>query len=311
VAKQIYNQIGSASVDGKSYAINYDEVETAVIDDLDVDGAQAINDWTTYTDAEYTYLKVIGTWDEAKAPVFFNKDKDYSKRSAKFKHINLSQVTGLTKIVSNFVKECTTLKQIDLPETVIEIEEDAFLECTNLVLPKLPNGLQIIDRYAFQGCSNLSLEELPSSLHTIKYAAFSECKLCISTIPSNVTNLGSSIFLYCSFQNENGASFVWPSHLTTIPQETFCYSQLKSITIPKEVSKIELNAFNTCESLEKIICERLTPPELGTDVFGGCSSAKVLYVYEEAIESYQNDSSWKTYFDSDHIKSIESLSAAN
>ena len=47
------------------------------------------------------------------------------------------------------------------------IEEYAFYKCSNLKNIKLPNNIININKHAFNGCSELLLSELPNNLKII------------------------------------------------------------------------------------------------------------------------------------------------
>ena len=66
-----------------------------------------------------------------------------------------------------------------------------------------------------------------------------------------VTHIGSSAFANCS----NLTSIVMPDTITHIGYRAFSYSGITSITIPKNVTKIEDWAFYGCKSLTRVIFE--------------------------------------------------------
>jgi hypothetical protein len=303
--KQVIEVIDGDSEAGKSYAADLSKGEKCLVHNLD-NATASIKDWTGYNAAGYNRLKVVGTWNEDTAPVFNN---EYNNKVNSFAYIDLSEVTGLTTIGSEAFHGNTDLIQIKLPESVTIIGSYAFYGCSSLIMPKLPEKVQTLSGGAFIGCSSLSLEEIPESLQKINTDCFVNSKVCFSTIPKNVTNIETSLFGGCTFDNEYGAGFEWPGHLTTIPAGTFATSNLESIIIPEEVMRINANAFYNCDKLTKVICKRTTPPTLGNDVvFANTPSDKILYVLEEAIANYVMDTSWPAFFDENHIKSIESLS---
>jgi hypothetical protein len=118
VAKSISDNIAGKSVEGTSYAVDYANAETWVIDNLDHANAAAISDWSSFSG--YTNLKVVGTWNSTKAPVLkmvFDSTNS-SKTIAPFTRIDLSSVTGLTTIPENFFNANSNVKQVDLPETI-------------------------------------------------------------------------------------------------------------------------------------------------------------------------------------------------
>ena len=72
-------------------------------------------------------------------------------------------------------KNCTHLREINLPDSVTSIVHKVFYGCTNLALTVLPDGITSIGSYAFQNCTNLALTVLPDGITSIGGYAFSGC----------------------------------------------------------------------------------------------------------------------------------------
>lgn len=93
---------------------------------------------------------------------------------------NLTEVKGISS--ANTIKTlagfdfCTSLEQIDVPQSVQLIGEGAFVNCKNLARIKLPNGCWSISNHAFAGCENLQSIEIPASMELISTNAFAGCK---------------------------------------------------------------------------------------------------------------------------------------
>jgi hypothetical protein len=89
--------------------------------------------------------------------------------------INKITVMGnnLWSIGSSAFKECTQLKEINIPN-VTKIESNAFLGCTNL--KKIVLGkVESIGSYAFQNCNNLPYIVVPASCTSIGHDIFYGC----------------------------------------------------------------------------------------------------------------------------------------
>lgn len=63
---------------------------------------------------------------------------------------------GLIKIGNSAFSKCQNIT-FDLPKTVSEIGEDAFVECINIVSITIPDNITEIKAGTFALCSNLSL----------------------------------------------------------------------------------------------------------------------------------------------------------
>lgn len=137
----------------------------------------------------------------------------------------------------------SNLEEVNLPDTITKIDDEAFNMCTNLSYINLPEGLTIIGASAFSECYKLNNITLPSSLKFIKKNAFTGCK--------------------------SLESIVIPEGITTIENYTFGGSGLISVTLPSTLTFIDNCAFTSCEKLTSIsIPEGVTT--LGFEVFYGC-----------------------------------------
>ena len=59
--------------------------------------------------------------------------------------------------------------------SVISIAEDAFIGCSSLVEIEIPNSVRTIERYAFAGCKSLKHVTLSKNITMIKESAFQNC----------------------------------------------------------------------------------------------------------------------------------------
>ena len=66
-------------------------------------------------------------------------------------------------VIRNF-KKLTTVKEVLLPDTVTEIEAEAFSGCTSLEKINTPNNLKTINEKAFLNCSSLKEISFPEGL---------------------------------------------------------------------------------------------------------------------------------------------------
>jgi hypothetical protein len=314
VAKSISDNIAGKSVEGTSYAVDYANAETWVIDNLDHANAAAISDWTAYTDAGYTNIKVLGKWDEDKAPIFYTNEVDFSAdfpepiiTIAEFTHIDLSNVKGLTKIGYGYFTDDSYVKNIELPEGLLEIDLLAFKGCSNLVMKKLPNTVTSIGTFAFDSCPVLDMEELPDALKTISEGAFSGSSIRFHSFPSQIETVGNEVFWGSTFKGDKGAYFEWPKKINPISEGAFVRSDIETFVIPEGITELKDRIFGYCDSLKDIICYATKCPTISTNSEEGTfhdtpTSQMTLYVPKASIESYQ-DSDWAQYFSS--IKSIE------
>ena len=129
------------------------------------------------------------------------------------KKINFSSNSNITKIGNYAFGNCARLEDVNLPNSLSEIESDAFNSCTRLEKIDLPDSLREIKYGAFSGCSRLNNVSIPSGIKTLENGIFLNC-----------TNL-SSVILSEGLQTINSGAF------------TNCV-RLQKISIPQSVTNI-------------------------------------------------------------------------
>ena len=91
----------------------------------------------------------------------------------------------------------------------------------------------------------------------------------------------------------NLVSVTLPENITKIGKQAFCHcTRLTTIVIPQNVTFIGDYAFKGCNSMETITLQCTTPPELDGESF---SKVHVFYVPESAVDTYKNDQKWKKF----------------
>ncbi len=127
-----------------------------------------------------------------------------------------------------------------LGDQAVTLGESAFNDCTSLVLIAIPNLIFVPD-YAFQDCSSLGNVTIPSGVTNIGNYAFQGCiSLSNITIPSSVISIGTGVFQDCSGLTK----FTLPSELALVPDYMFdgC-SNLTNLVTPSTVTVLGDYAF--------------------------------------------------------------------
>ena len=223
---------------------------------------------------------------------------------------SISFPDGLTSIGNSAFRFCSSLASIMLPAGLTSIGNSAFQDCSSLAFIMFPAGLTSIGNSAFNGCSGLTSISLPDGLSSIGNNAFSECsRLTSITIPESLKVIGNDAFRYCmqlrkvdyasmeslcnitfgNFRSNpicnhgrcplliNGnevTDVIIPEGVSSIRNYTFCLNHFISITIPKSVTSIGMDALS-CWNLTSIFVKRREPAFFNSSADVEDSSADV------------------------------------
>lgn len=127
----------------------------------------------------------------------------------------------------------------------------AFWNCSGLKAVTIPNSLLNICLGAFQKCSGLTSVTFGSGLTSIDSDAFNNCSSLTSiNIPNNVTSISISAFAYCT-----GLKSV-ELHVKTI--EGWFGSSVETLTIGSEVESINEKTFYGFSNIQRIYISDLS-----------------------------------------------------
>ena len=144
------------------------------------------------------------------------------------------------------------LKELSLPDKLVEIGSDAFSECIGLSGELcLPESLASIGDSAFSGCRCLSGElRLPKGVTSMGYNAFNHCSGLRGdlSLPEQLTVIRDGTFNGCSGLN---GELNLPEGLTNIGSFAFmgCSGLSGELRLPKGVTNIGIYAFRSCSGL--------------------------------------------------------------
>eukprot|EP00980_Cylindrotheca_fusiformis_P003502 scaffold781_cov132-Cylindrotheca_fusiformis.AAC.21 len=197
----------------------------------------------------------------------------------------------------------TTLTHLRVDSSVREIPANAFEHCSSLVNVQLPETLTRIGRAAFQSCFKLGSVQFTSTdgspvetssldhqhhldepglivipemaLLQIDGNAFQSChSLRKVVVCSNATKLGAATFRNCAGLR----SFQFPKGIQVIEKELFMYcKQLITVNIPSSVIRIGDDAFYGCDNLHPVDFPHGLV-EIGRRSFQNCRSIATLEI---------------------------------
>ena len=205
---------------------------------------------------------------------------DYLKESPK---VRIPEKFEGEPVVGVSMGKCEKeLTEVIMPDTVKEFTFSSTTE-RSIKYINHPKGKEII---SFSGYSSLEAFYIPDSVTKIGDLAFAHCTSLTSiTIPDSVTEIGGGVFYDCTQLTEVKLG----NNIKTLNfyDYSIYYSEfdngmfdrctnLKSITIPDSVTRIEQWAFRNCTSLTSI-----TIPDsvtwLSDSAFYGCKNIQATY----------------------------------
>ena len=132
---------------------------------------------------------------------------------------------------------CENLRDVTIPESVIKIGNSAFYRCSSLASITIPENVEKIDDLAFQNCKSLENVNIKNGSIEIGNAVFFGCSSLTSiTIPKSVTSIGQDAFKNCSSLTNityKGTKEQWnkiEKHMLDGKVDDWCDSTLKTIT---------------------------------------------------------------------------------
>lgn len=141
---------------------------------------------------------------------------------------NLGSITIMPSYnVTGVFNNCSSLKNVVLPNTLTQIQGYMFSGCTNLETITLPQNITSIGPNILQNCYKAEVDINLPNLTSLSDTSFTDCGI------KRVLNLGS---------------------VTTIPgiNNEGCFkncTKLIQVVLPNTVTSIQRNAFNGCSSL--------------------------------------------------------------
>ena len=175
---------------------------------------------------------------------------------------------GLEKIGVEAFYECTNLKAVVLPDTVKEIQRQAFTNDRYFTELVLPQSLEKLEESVFHGCFGIRKLTIPGFLKEIPMKTFYGCKgLKELTIQGGVQKIGNQALGRCTELE----SVILPQSMAELGDGAFeSCSHLKKLELSKDLRRIGQSCFARCFNLTD-----LTFPdsleEIGGNAFEHCT----------------------------------------
>jgi len=157
--------------------------------------------------------------------------------------VNLREVTlpdSVLNIEGWSFSGCKALKKINIPKNITVINSGVFSNCEELEYLVLPEKLEKIGVNAFYNCANLDLK-LPKSTKVIDESGFYCCRNITTDIPPNIVSIGHYAFAGCYNLPDN---VTIGKNAQYIGEEAFRNCGVRQVTFLNSTVKIDDDAFN-------------------------------------------------------------------
>ena len=205
---------------------------------------------------------------------------------------------GIEKIEPEAFRDNEKVKKVIMPDTVIEIGDNAFSYCSKLsnieigensqlkklgdhafylckALKeiKLPDTLKSLEKATFAGCYDLSSVDLGNGIETIDYDVFNSCKkLSKISFPDSLTRIGAAAFSNC----EKLKDIKLGQNIETIEAGAFENVGVTSFRAPTRVKKMD-NVLINCSNLEELYLGEETEQMISL-ALKGCTNLKKIVI---------------------------------
>ncbi len=105
---------------------------------------------------------------------------------------------GVNSIGVRAFYKCTSLWKAELPSSLVTIREGAFYGCGSLLSVSFEEGLTTVGINAFYGCDSLKNLCLPHSLNVLPASCFAGCRSLVGIDLGGVTEVGAQAFRHCT-----------------------------------------------------------------------------------------------------------------
>ena len=190
---------------------------------------------------------------------------------------NLSQVRWSDRLayIGKKAFSGTALMVEDLPDSLIKIDDGAFIGCTMPRIFAIPAAVEEIGEAAFSDCSNMEVVTFEGNPKIWGESIFSGCKELKSIrLPDSVGRIYARMFENCQQLQD----IVMPDNVEQIEHKAFSGCRaLESITIPAGTEHIDLHAFENCSALSSVTLNEGLE-SIGEWAFQGCTALTSIHL---------------------------------
>lgn len=158
---------------------------------------------------------------------------------------------GMESVGDCAFQNCTSLKEVELPETLVYLGVYSFRGCTALRDVKLPEGICIICAKAFHNCSALEKVELPVSLKNIDMRAFAKDEA-LHTVIYHGTEAQWEKILISGTASDN--QYLLAAERRCLKEEPAGYQKINDNSVADHYEEMVYCVKKRCLTAETVIC---------------------------------------------------------
>ena len=202
---------------------------------------------------------------------------DFENKSATYSIINRAIYSSNHSLLLHYPSDAV---RITLPRSVIKIGEAALAWCSNIPKIVIPNTvLQIEDEAFFGWTSNQTIHFEGSPCNIVKMGSFSGCRAKLSCNESTLQTMDNATYLYSPIYINN--------ELKERKRLLYYFGEDECFEIPSDVSEIADGAFMDCTSLKKVVIPE-SVNRIGDSTFYGCKSLMEMRIPDSVKELGNN-----------------------
>ena len=153
-----------------------------------------------------------------------------------------------TAVFSNMFENCSSLSEINIPETVTSIAANAFAG-TGIASLDLHGGIATISSSAFQNCKSLTTVKINEGTTFIDALAFNGSPVSSLSLPASLTTIGKQAFNNCALTGD----IVLPAAVARINDLAFSGNKaMATIALPASLANLGEGVFQGCTGLTAI-----------------------------------------------------------
>ena len=209
--------------------------------------------------------------------ILFSKDTTTLVECPMGKNGTITLPQNTRHIAADAFAYCQTLTGLTIPDGLLSIGESAFIYNNRLNNLVIPASVSHIGANLFSGCSalnNLSIEEGNTHYYMDGKAIYSVGGDTLVSCHKSADSvfLPNTLRVVTGFNNNTNIKYVHiPEGVTTICDNAFGYSSLRSVDMPSQMQFIDEWAFYNCTSLTHVSMPTYLNT-MGEGVFEECSS---------------------------------------